>query len=132
MIEKLKNVFPDFLAGLFVAMLVIFLNRDQGYPVTHLLCDGFFVAAVMLLGVGGIRFCQGKGALDGIGYGVSNMFNMFIHAGRQDAREEDYFSYCQRKAEERKPYGNCLLAGSFYLILSLMCLVVYQMMETAA
>ena len=127
MIEKLKAMFPDMLLGMIVAVLDIVLNQGQGYPASHLLCDGFFVAAVMLLGTGGIRFCQSKGALDGLGYGASYLMNTFLHAGRQDAREEDYFSYCQRKAEERKPYGNTILAGCFYMVLALMCLVIYQL-----
>jgi hypothetical protein len=129
--EKLKAMLPDLGIGCAAMMLSVFLNRNLGYSLPHLLCDGFFVAAVVLLGSGGLAFCSAKGGLDMLGYGVSSLFNMFLHAGRKDAREEDYYTYVQRKAENRKPYAHTLMAGLCYLVLAVIFLVIYQMMPVS-
>ena len=127
MTEKFKAMIPDLCIGLAAGALSLGLNWNSEYPLLHLLCDAFFVAAVVLLGAGGIAFCQSKGALDMLGYGVSSLLNLFLHAGRRDAKEEDYYSYCQRKAEGRKPYAHTLWAGLCFLVPAVICLVLYQL-----
>lgn len=129
MTDKQKSIVTDFVLGLAAVVLVIYLNRDQGYPVVHLLCDGFFVAAVLLLGSGGLVICRNKGAFDMMGYGVKSVVNMVIPATRLGGPEqdEDYPTYCQRKAAERKPAPHLLVAGGIYLALSVVCMVIYSM-----
>ena len=131
MTDKLKAMIPDLVLGLAAAVFTVVLNWNAGYSLIHLLCDGCFVAAVLLLGAGGIVFCQSKGGLDMLGYGMSSLLNMFLHAGRKDAREEDYYTYCQRKAQERKPFAHTLMAGSCYLVLAVIFLILYSVLPVS-
>lgn len=129
MSEARKSILSDILLGLAAMTLVCFINWNQGHSIVHLLCDGFFVAAVLLLGSGGLMFCRNHGAMDMIGYGFQSLIHLFSTPGRLDGPEEDYFTYCQRKAEERKPYGHFLISGLVYLVLSVICFVIYQSMK---
>ena len=123
MSENRKSFLADLVLGLLIAMLVYLLNRDMEYSLTHMLCDCCFVAAVVLLGTGGIRFCTSRGAMDMLGYGFKTVGEMFTKAGRLDGPDEDYYDYVQRKAGERKPFGHYLAAGLVYLILAVIFLL---------
>ena len=48
--KKLKSFLVSFAVGAVLCALVILINRDQGYGTLRQLCDGCFVAAVLLLG----------------------------------------------------------------------------------
>ena len=50
--EGLKSYLFLLVIGLALAAAVAYSNRDMGYPITHLLSDGFFVAGVLLGGSG--------------------------------------------------------------------------------
>lgn len=118
MSETRKSIMADLTVGMMIAFAVFLLNQGRGHSLMHNLCDGFFVAAVALLGSGGIRFCTSRGAMDMLGYGFKTVGEFFTKAGRLDGPDEDYYEYCQRKAEERKPFGHFLIAGLIYLGLS--------------
>ena len=123
MSESRKSILADLTVGMMIAFAVYLLNQDRGYGLMHTLCDCFFVAAVVLLGSGGIRFCTSRGALDMLGYGFKTVGEMFTKAGRLDGPDEDYYEYCQRKAAERKPFAHFLIAGAIYLGLSVIFLI---------
>ncbi|MBR2047424.1 MAG: DUF3899 domain-containing protein [Oscillospiraceae bacterium] len=128
MSENRKSFLADLILGALIFLGVFLLNRGQGFTLTRQLCDGAFVAAVILLGSGGIRFCSARGGLDMLGYGFKSVVEMFTKAGRMDGPDEDYFDYVQRKSEERKPFGHYLIAGSIFLALSLVFLVLDLML----
>ena len=123
MSETRKSILADLTVGMMIAFAVYLLNQSRESGLMHKLCDCFFVAAVALLGSGGIRFCTSRGALDMLGYGFKTVGEFFTKAGRLDGPDEDYFTYCQRKAEERKPFGHFLIAGALYLVLSVIFLI---------
>lgn len=123
MSETRKSIMADLTAGMMIAFAVYLLNQGREIGLMHKLCDCFFVAAVALLGSGGIRFCTSRGALDMLGYGFKTVGEMITKIGRLDGPEEDYFEYCQRKASERKPFGHFLIAGLIYLGLSVIFLI---------
>ena len=105
-------------------MRVYRLSAGRGYPLLHSLCDGFFVAAVLLLGVGGLRALRNRGAFDVAGYGISSAVRVtFPFLG--NGEREDIMEYRRRKAEKRRSAGGLLLAGAVYLVLSLITLGVY-------
>ena len=52
MSKRLKSFLMSLLVGVLLCAMVIFINRDQGYGLLRQLCDGCFVAAVLLLGYG--------------------------------------------------------------------------------
>ena len=55
MTDRKKGIIIHLSIGLAIVIGVIVLNWQYGYQWTHLLCDGFFVAAVVLLGFGGLK-----------------------------------------------------------------------------
>ncbi len=123
MSETRKSIMADLTVGMMIAFAVYLLNQNRGYGLAHQLSDCFFVAAVALLGSGGIRFCTSRGALDMLGYGFKTVGEFFTKAGRLDGPDEDYYEYCQRKAGERKPFAHFLIAGLIYLVLAVIFLI---------
>lgn len=124
--EKYKAFLVNLASGAVVAALVYWLNTGRGYPLLHSLCDGFFVAAVMLLGVGGLKFVRNKGVFDVAGFGFSSAVKLaFPFLG--DNKEEDIHGYRERKAQERKGAGGLLAAGVVYMVLSVLTLCLYYM-----
>ena len=120
MSESQKSILVDLLLGLVISVSIFVLKFDAGYSALHLLSDCTFVPAVVLLGLGGLRLCVNSGSLDMLGYGFSTLRDTFRNFGKINAGpSEDYFSYTQRVAGERKPYGHYLIAGVVFLILSL-------------
>ena len=128
MSDNRKSFVADLVLGALIFLGVFMLNRGQGFSLTRQLCDGAFVAAVILLGSGGIRFCSSRGGLDMMGYGFKSVLELFTKAGRLDGPDEDYFEYVQRKSAERKPFGHYLMAGVIFLALSLVFLVLDGML----
>lgn len=125
--EKYKAFLIDLVSGAFVAALVYWLNTGQGYPLFHSLCNGFFVAAVMLFGVGGLKFVRNKGAFDVVGFGFSSVIKTTFPF-LSDNKEEDIHEYRERKAEKRKDAGGLLAAGAIYMALSVLALGLYYYM----
>ena len=64
--------------GVLLCAMVIFINRDQGYGLLRQLCDGCFVAAVLLLGAGVLRYVTNQGAFDVLGYGLQSVFHLHV------------------------------------------------------
>lgn len=124
--EKYKSFFINLGVGVPVVVLVYWLDAGRGYPFLHCLCDGFFVAAVLLLGVGGLRGVRNKGVFDVVGFGISSVAKITFPFLKGE-QEEDIYDYRQRKAERRKEAGGLLAAGTVYLILSVLVLCLYYM-----
>lgn len=125
MSEKKKDLLANLLFGAVIAAAVFALNLSRDYEVTRCICDGFFVAAVMLLGIGGIRGVRNRGAFDVMGYGVKNALETALPFLRRDNEKESIDDYRERKAEARKGSRGILLAGGVYFVLSLAALALY-------
>ena len=115
--------------GLVVTAGAAYLDWTRGYPVIHMLCDGFFVTAVLLLGMGGLKFFRNKGTFDMMSYSVSSVFQLHFPFVKMDsplnARQEDFADYKERKKAKRKPASDLLWAGLIYLVLAVIMLVIY-------
>lgn len=127
MSEKKRDFLLYLLIGAVIAAAVFALNLSRGYEVTRCVCDGFFVAAVMLLGIGGIRGVRNRGAFDVAGYGVKTALETALPVLRHGNERETMDDYRQRKAAERKGSRGILLAGAVYFVLSLAALAVYSL-----
>lgn len=124
--EKCKTFLGNLAVGALLAAAAFWISAGRGYPFLHCLCDGFFVAAALLLGVGGLRAVRNKGAFDVAGYGLSSAVQTAFPFLRGD-RDEDIIEYRQRKEEKRKGAGGLLTAGAVYLALSVIVLCLYYM-----
>ena len=87
------------------------------------LCDGFFVAAVLLGGLGGLTWVRNQGVFDSAVYSVKTAFSVRwrMFGDYRESREE----YQDRKAKGRGPAGPLLLAGGVYLLVSVALLAGY-------
>lgn len=127
MSENQKSILVDLLLGLVISVLIFLLKRSAGYSLLLLLSDCTFVPAVILLGLGGLRLCVNSGSLDMLGFGFSTLRNNLRNLGKVNFEpREDYLSYTQRVAEERKPYGHYLISGAFFLVISLGFVAAYS------
>lgn len=131
MSDKQKTYLTETLLGVAIMAYVIFINRDSGHSLVHMLCDGAFVAAVLLLGTGGILFCKEKGAFDIFGYGMKSALGLLIPgvSMMDNGEREDYFTYCERKAAERKKHHQPILVGGCFLALAFVLMGVYSVMK---
>lgn len=122
---KRKRLLTCLAAGAVLAAAVCALNVNRGYGWSRSVCDGFFVAAVILLGLGVIRAVCNRGAFDVAGYGLRMAVELALPALRREEKE-DIHQYRERKEAERKSPAGLLLAGAVYFVLSLAALAVYE------
>ena len=126
MSARLREFLINLAVGAVITGAVFALNLSREYGVLRSLCDGFFVAAVFLLGVGGIKAARNKGSFDVAGFGLRHVVDMTIPALRREVKE-DLMQYRERKARERKSSVGLLLAGGVYLAISVIVLVIYEL-----
>ena len=123
---KVRKLLIQLAAGAAITAAVFALNLSREYGVLRSLCDGLFVAAVLLLGVGGIKAARNKGTFDVAGFGLRHVVDISIPAFRREEKE-DLQQYRERKALERKSSMDLLLAGGVYLALSVIALVISEL-----
>ena len=124
--DKLRDFLINLVIGAVVGAAVLALNLSREFGALRSLCDGLFVAAVFLLGIGGIKAARNKGTFDVAGYGLRHVVDITIPAFRR-GEKEDMRQYQERKAAERKSSRGLLLAGLVYLALAAVALVIYEM-----
>lgn len=131
MSDNQKGIFIHIGFGAVVATLVMALNWNMGYPLSQLFCDGFFVAAVLLLGCGGMKFVRNQGFFDMLTYSVTTTFQIHFPFSKMNSpleeRNEDFVDYKERKRAKRKSAAELLWAGLVYLVLSFIAFVVYML-----
>ena len=123
-----KGFQASLIVGAVIAAAVYALNVSRGYGWSRSLCDGLFVASVMLLGPGVIRAVSNRGVFDVAGYGLRTALEVAIPALRRTEEghsREDIHQYRERKEAQRKSPAGLFLAGGVYFILSLAALAVY-------
>ena len=126
MTEKRKGILIHLGIGAVIAVAVIVLNWSKGYAFSHLLCDGFFVAAVALLGSGGLKYTRNQGMFDMLTYSLSTTFQLHYPFTKMNSpleeRQESFVDYKERKRTKRKPATELLWSGLVYLVLALIML----------
>lgn len=122
---KRRQVLSDLLAGAVIFAAVAALGLSRGQSIARVLCDGAFVAAAALLGVGGLTLARNKGTFDVAGFGLRTVLQTalpFLYA----SEKETLMDYRERKALERKSPNALFVSGGIYLALSLVFLLVYS------
>lgn len=126
MTNKRKKILINLIIGLVIAIIVFFIRFDKGFPLIHQLCDCCFVPGVMLLGMGGLKFARNAGTFDMVVYGVDSALRMTLPWIMKEKKDVDFVAYKDRKKEERKPATELLIAGSLYMGLAMILLVIYS------
>lgn len=124
---KKRGLLTCLTAGAIIAAVVCAMNVNRDYGWSRSVCDGLFVAAVILLGLGTIRAICNRGAFDVAGYGLRMAVELALPALRREQKENIY-QYRERKEAERRSSAGLLLAGTVYLVLSLVALAVYELL----
>ena len=120
-----KSLGIDLLIGTVIAAGVYVLNSSRGFEVTKCICDAFFVAAAVLLSVGGITSARNHGTFDVMTYSITSVFKLHLPGSYSLEDRENINEYIERKQKKRKPATALLIAGLIYLVLSLAALAVY-------
>lgn len=128
MTQEQKSFLKNMIAGLIITVLVCLLDGSREYPLTQCLCDGFFVAAVMLAGIGGIKFVINKGVFDVAAYGLKSMLHIHFPGTAVGEEKEDFLTYQQNKQTSRKPANGLLWAGLIYFVMSIVMLLLYYLL----
>ena len=128
-----KGFFIHICAGAVIAVAVGALGWSRGHAVLRLLCDGCFVAAVLLLGSGGLKFARNQGTFDMMAYSLRTVFHLHFPFSKMnsplDEQKEDFVEYKERKQEKRKSSAELLWAGLLYLVVSLVFFVIYLLVN---
>lgn len=108
-------------AGLVITVILTVIDPQSVSLFLHRLCNGLFVSAVLILGIGLLIFSRNKGTFDVAVYSIKSVFfNHYPAASLQNARadEEDFVAYSERKAKERRSAAGFLWAGLVYMVLA--------------
>ena len=115
--------------GAAIAAAVALLNRSSQAGPRRLLCDGCFVAGILVGGAGCLMLAANEGMFDIFGYGISFVLNLHwsgIFHMPEERRRERYADYKARKRASPSAPGGVLLAGGVYLLLAAVFLVIYS------
>ena len=107
--------------GLVLAFLVSWLlglfQAETAVDTVRILCDGFFVAAAMLLCAGGFQWTSNGGVMDGLGYaakvGVARMKRDF------ETAKQGFGAYQEDRRRKARSPKYLLLAGLVHLAAAL-------------
>ena len=115
--------------GAVIALAVALLNRSSEAGPLRLICDGCFVAGILVGGAGCLMLAGNEGVFDIFGFGVSFVLNLHwsgLFQMPEERQRESYADYKARKRQKPSAPGGVLLAGGFYLLLAAILLVIYS------
>ena len=126
--KKIYKYLITIAIGLLIAGWVAFSKdlfaQTEPFKIFHILCDSFFVPAILITGMGALVFVSNEGAFDGLTYAVSSFVNIF----RKEKRENlaTYYDYKQSKGERNHGFGFMLICGLLFLAVSLIMYLFYN------
>ena len=126
--QKKKDFATGILIGLSILTVMLVSNPQHVDSILWRLCDGFFVAAVMVMGFGGLMHARNKGIFDMMEYSVSSVFRLKFPGfsiGRAREDEEDFIAFRDRKASVRRSASGFLISGGIYMILAVLFMILY-------
>ena len=100
----------------------------EAYVNYHHLCDGFFVSAVIFVGLGGLLWISATGFFDIFGYAFKSIVHL-LTPSKHDEQFPRYYDYkCeQNDKREGKPLTHTVIVvGLIVLALSFLCLALYS------
>ncbi len=108
----------------------LFTTEMPQQDVVKYVCNAFFVAGVLVLGIAGLTFSSKHGAFDGFGYAISSLWDVHKPSKRRLTwtKKETYQEYVERKhsKDKNKQILHLLIIGGILLIVAIILLVVYN------
>ena len=118
-----------FFAGLVIAVLVALLRgfafEQAGYLKARYLSDGFFVAGVLLTGVGVLIWISTTGFFDLFSYAFHSLPVLFTALKNPEEHTHYYEFKAMQEKKRGKPLYFLVIVGAGYLLLSAICLGMY-------
>ena len=133
--KKITETIVSLAIGLTLFFVITGVNGVYGgslskVEVARFLCDGFFVAGVVLLGFAGLSWASGQGAFDGLRYSFTSFFRLHFSTHRYDWKEKESFQeYKERIHSEEKKKKNVSISaivGVVFMLCAMICLIVYE------
>ena len=125
--KKFYKYIITFGIGLLIALLVIIyrdtFSQTDKKEIIRYICDGFFVSAICVGGLGLLVFVSNEGAFDMIAYGLSSFFSLFK---TKERKYNSYFDYKESKAKNKIESGFILYVGLLLLLITIILYFVYS------
>ena len=105
----------------------LWVQTDKA-EIIKILCDGFTIAGILLLGFAGLCFCSSKGAF----YGISYLFHIFFrnHNWSSHKFSEKRLTYAEYVEEKQGKAGSTplyiLVVGLVYFLIAIVFLIAFN------
>ena len=114
--------------GLAFSALIIFskdiFNQESTTEVMKILCDGFFVPGVVILGFGLLVVASNGGTFDMIVYGTKKFFDLFRRNAYKRVNET-FYEYKKAKSDKKIEFLYMIITGLVFIAISIIFLVLY-------
>lgn len=126
---KLIRCASAFAAGA-LAALAVFMDKglfaeQNTQRVYRVLCDGFFLAAVLLLCAGALLLVTNEGLFSMLGFSVKRI-GVFFFTRKTGPELEKFSDYYHRKRENRVPFAFLLVIGGIFLVAAGICCILFM------
>ena len=127
-LKKHLEWFVSAAAGLVLcAGVIAFEAENYDDPgVLRMLCDGTFVAGILLACFGGLVLVSAGGAFDAMGFAVHTLLRKFSPRKDRFNSRMTYVEFAERRREKKRKNPGCLLfTGLAFLAAAVLCLTLY-------
>ena len=132
-VNKAKATLKDYVIvsciGLAVAFGIMALKgifeMTDAKNVLHTVCDGFFIAGVILAGMAGLSYCGNEGTFDMLFFGVKQVFRTFSQRDLSKNRQT-FYDYRKQRMENQKPVVYILIIGLVHILIAGIILLIYN------
>lgn len=102
-------------------------TTTETLDIIRIICDGFVVSGLVLIGVGALIWTTNEGTFDIIKYGVSLMLlSMFSKIERR--KYKDFYEYREAKSKNKAQFKFLLIVGACFLFVGIVIFVIYKFM----
>lgn len=114
--------------SLLIVLCVLFTQdafQHSGEELFKNLCDAFFVAGVVTLGIGLLIWASDKGTFDMIAFGVIKLVDL-LKKDLTKVKYRTYYDYRQAQQGKKHSCAAYLIVGSALMVISILFLVLYS------
>ncbi len=106
-----------------IAALRGLFKAEAAIDTWRILCDGCFVAGVLLVGIYSLSWVGGQGLMNGLAFSVKTVLSLkwSVFGNFRESYEE----YKERKKGKQRLPKEMLFAGLFFIALSIVFLILY-------
>lgn len=90
----------------------------------RILCDAFTIPGILMVLFAGLLSLSGEGALDGVGYCLSQAAKILTFRGTNTEKYADYLE--RRRGKRAKGFGFLYVVGIAFLAVAVVFLVLFQ------